>query len=85
VITPCLTTVFLHGQWLPGTETTEITLFNTHINMTEAMKNEDKHQKLNPNSKVKQHVCHIKLTILRQAWWHSPLIPAQGRQKQVDL
>jgi hypothetical protein len=27
----------------------------------------------------------VKMPILSQAWWHTPLIPAIGRQRQADF
>jgi hypothetical protein len=31
------------------------------------------------------YVLYIKITHLSQAWWCTPLVPALGRQRQVDF
>jgi hypothetical protein len=35
--------------------------------------------------KCQKMYVNIKIILMSQAWWHMPLIPALGRQRQVDF
>ena len=41
---------------------------------------------LTPFSTLNQYICgNVKVSRIAGWWWHTPLIPGLGRQRQVDL
>ena len=47
--------------------------------------NQTHSQKTNPKSTTKNPDKHSKTNKLARLWWHSPLIPELGRQRQADF
>jgi hypothetical protein len=63
----------------------ECGIFHASVSLT-SLKLKKKKKNNNNNSNIKKH---LKLSIEKweasRAWWRRPLIPAHGRQRQVDL